>query len=85
MALLFGTTLSIVDAYKLERIQSTFAAVCYQYVSKLPYYTIAEALHSLKLHTLRDRRSRLDALFLLILPLFLYVCYGLLCDKTGGI
>jgi hypothetical protein len=73
MALLFGTTLRILDAYKPEAIQSTFAAVCSHHFSKLPYYTSAEALHSLKLHTLRDRRRHLDALFLLIFPLVLYV------------
>jgi hypothetical protein len=73
MALLFGTTLRILDAYKPERIQSTFAAVCKHHFSKLPYYTRAEALHSLKLHTLRDRRRRPEALFLLIFPLALYV------------
>jgi len=73
MALLFGTTLRVLDAYMLERIQSTFPAVCNHHFSKLPYYTSAEALHSLKLHTLRDRRRRLDALFLLIFPLVLYV------------
>jgi hypothetical protein len=73
MALLFGTTLHILDAYTLERIQSTFAAVCNHHFSKPPYYTSAEELHSLKLHTLRDRRRRLDPLFLLIFPLVLYV------------
>ena len=72
-ALLFGTTLSILDVYKLERVRSTFATVCNHHFSKLPYYTCAEALHPLKLHTLRDRRRRLDALFLLIFRLVLYV------------
>jgi hypothetical protein len=78
MALLFGTTLLILDAYKLERIHSTFAAVCNHHFSKLPYYTSAEALHSLKLHILRDRRRRLDELFLLTFPLVLYVIVSFL-------
>ena len=69
----YGTSLLVLGAYKLERIQSTFPAVCNHHFSKLPYYTSAEALHSLKLHTLSDRRRHLDALFLLIFPLVLYV------------
>ena len=71
--MLFGTTLRMLDAYKLKRIQSTFAAACKHHFSNLPYYTSAEALHSLNLHTLHDRRRHLDALFLLIFPLVLYV------------
>jgi hypothetical protein len=49
------------------------AAVCYHHFSTLPFYTSAETLHSLKLHKLRDSRRRLDALFLLIFPLVLFV------------
>jgi len=73
MAILFGPTSSMLDVYKLESIQLTFAAVCNHHFSKLSYYTSAEALHSLKLHTLHDRMRHLDALFLLTFPLVLCV------------
>lgn len=83
MALLFGTTLRILDAYKLERIQSTFAAVCNHHFSKLPYYTSAGALQSLKLHTLREKASPGCTVFTYFSVGS--ICYRLLCDKTSWI
>jgi hypothetical protein len=52
------------DANKLERIQQRFAALCFNIFFPQVHYCYSLALEELKLHTLRMRRHRLDALFL---------------------
>jgi hypothetical protein len=52
------------DANKLERIQQRFAALCFNRFFPQVHYCSSLALEELKLHTLRMRRHRLDALFL---------------------
>jgi hypothetical protein len=53
------------DADKLERIQQRFAALCFNRFFPTVQFHYSPALEELKLHTLRMRRHRLDALFLL--------------------
>jgi hypothetical protein len=53
------------DANKLERIQQMFSALSYNRFLPHVHYSYAKALEYLKLHTLRKRRYRLDALFLI--------------------
>jgi hypothetical protein len=52
------------DANKLERIQHRFAALCFYRFFPGAHYCYSLALEELKLHILRRRRHRLDALFL---------------------
>jgi hypothetical protein len=52
------------DANKLERIQQRFAALCFNSFFPQVHFSYSIALEQLKLHTLRMRRHRLDALFL---------------------
>ncbi|PNF31076.1 hypothetical protein B7P43_G16967 [Cryptotermes secundus] len=52
------------DANKLERIQQRFAALCLNPFFPQVHYCYSLALEELKLHTLRNRRHRLDDLFL---------------------
>jgi hypothetical protein len=48
----------------MERIQQRFAALCFNRFFPGAHYCYSFALEELKLHTLRMRRHRLDALFL---------------------
>jgi hypothetical protein len=52
------------DAKKLERIQQKFAALCFKRFFPQVHYRYSLALAELQLHTLRMRRLRFDALFL---------------------
>jgi hypothetical protein len=52
------------DDNKLERIQQRFAALCFNSFSPEVHYCYFLAPEELKLHTLRMRMHRLDALFL---------------------
>jgi hypothetical protein len=52
------------DANKLERIQQKFAALCFNRFFPQIHFSYSIALEELKLHALRMRRHRLDALFL---------------------
>jgi hypothetical protein len=52
------------DANKLELIQQRFSALCFYRFFPGAHYCYSLALEELKLHTLRMRRHRLDALFL---------------------
>jgi hypothetical protein len=52
------------DANKLERIQQRFAALCFNRFFPQVHFSYSIASEELKLHTLRMRRHRLDALFL---------------------
>jgi hypothetical protein len=48
----------------MERIQKMFAALCFNCFFPGAHYCYSLAMEELKLHTLRMRRHRLDALFL---------------------
>jgi hypothetical protein len=50
---------------KLELIQQRFAALCLNHFFPQAHYCYSLALEELKLHTLRMRRHRLDAFFLI--------------------
>jgi hypothetical protein len=52
------------DANKLERIQKSFATLCFHCFFPGAHYCYSLALEELILHTLRIRTHRLDALFL---------------------
>jgi hypothetical protein len=52
------------DANKLERMQQRFAALCLNRFFPQVHFSYSLALEELKLHILRMRRHRLDALFL---------------------
>jgi hypothetical protein len=52
------------DINKLERIQQIFAATCFNRFFPGAHYCYSLALEELKLHTLRMRRHRLNAIFI---------------------
>jgi hypothetical protein len=56
-------SITTTDANKLERIQQRFSALCFNRFFPQVNYSYSLALEQLKLHTLRMRRHRLDALF----------------------
>jgi hypothetical protein len=66
------------DANKLERIQQKFAVFCYNLFLPHVHCSYAKALEYLKLHTLRNRRYRLDAIFLIQVYCGLKYCPSLL-------
>jgi hypothetical protein len=71
-------SITTTDANKLERIQQTFSALCYNIFLPHVHYSYAKALEYLKLHTLRKRRYHLDALFIIQVYRGLKYCPSLL-------
>jgi hypothetical protein len=62
------------DAYKLERIQQKFAALCYNRFLPHVHYSCVNGLEYLKLHTLHKRKYHIDALFLIQVYLGFKLC-----------
>jgi hypothetical protein len=71
-------SITTTDANKLERIQQTFAALCYNRFLPHVRYSYAIALEYLKLYASRQRRYHLDALFLIQVYRGLKYCASLL-------
>jgi hypothetical protein len=73
------------DAKKLVRTQRTFVALCQNCFFTNDHVTYEDFLQFLKLHTLHDRRLRLDALCFLPIYSGLQCCPSLLVFWYSGI
>jgi hypothetical protein len=66
------------DANKFEPIQQRFGALCFHRFFPQVHFCYSLALEELKLHTLRVRRYRLDAPFLIQIYFGFKICPSLL-------